>query len=132
MNESLRFFGCGHCGNVAALAVSKANALACCGEKMRELAPNTVDASQEKHLPAAEKTDCGVRVKIGSVPHPMTEEHRIDFVCVKSGRGAQFAKLGAGDAPEAEFCFAGSEPADSSPVEAYAYCNLHGLWKAAI
>ena len=127
MGNGQGFFVCNHCGNVAKLAVSKGGKLACCGDEMRELEPNTVDASQEKHLPAVERTDRGIKVKIGSVPHPMLEEHRIDFIFVKTERGGQRVNLGAGASPEAEFCFA-----DDKPVEAYAYCNLHGIWKISV
>jgi len=124
---SQRFFFCNRCGNVAVLAVAKGGVLSCCGEIMRELSPNTVDASQEKHLPVVEKTDGGIRVKVGGVPHPMQEEHFIDFIYVKTERGGQRIKLEVGDPPEAEFVFAGDKP-----TEVYAYCNLHGLWKATI
>jgi len=126
MSKSQAFFFCARCGNVAALAVAKGGALACCGEAMREIAPNTVEASREKHVPVVEKTADGIRVKVGAAPHPMQEDHRIDFIYVKTGRGGQRASLAPGDAPEAEFRFA----AGDEPVEVFAYCNLHGMWKA--
>ena len=125
--EKAQFFICKHCGNLAALAVNKGGALACCGETMRELVPNTVEASKEKHLPVVEESGKGIKVKIGSAPHPMTEEHYIDFIYVKTERGGQRIELGAGKDPEAELCFA-----DDKPTEVYAYCNLHGLWKTDV
>jgi len=127
MSKSQKFYACKHCGNVAVLAVVKGGDLVCCGEKMCELVPNTVEASQEKHLPVVEKTDCGIKVKVGGVSHPMQEDHYIAFIYVKTERGGQRIKLGIGDPPEAEFCFA-----DDKPTEVYALCNLHGMWKTEI
>jgi len=127
MSKSQKFFSCGHCGNVAVLVVAKGGDLVCCGEKMRELVPNTVEASREKHLPAVEEIDFGIRVKVGGVPHPMQEDHFIDFIYVKTERGGQRIKLDVGDSPEAEFCFA-----DDKPTEVYAFCNLHGMWKTEL
>jgi superoxide reductase len=127
MEKNRFFLSCAHCGNVAALVVDKGGALVCCGEEMRDLEPNTVDASKEKHLPVAEATDKGIKVKVGGAPHPMLEEHFIDFLYVKTERGSQRLKLSVGAAPEAEFVFA-----DDKPTEVYAYCNLHGMWKTDV
>jgi len=91
---------------------------------MTHLEPNTVEASHEKHLPHVTKTENGIRVAVGSVLHPMAEEHYIDFIYVKTERGGQLTGLAIGDSPEAVFSFVGDKP-----VEVYAYCNLHGLWK---
>ena len=104
----------------------------CDGAPMRELKANTVDASQEKHLPivTVESTDDGMRilVDVGSVAHPMTEEHYIEWVFVETDRGGHRRALKPGDAPKAKFLI----PADEMPLAVYAYCNLHGLWKTAL
>jgi len=127
MSKSKNFFSCNRCGNIAVLVVVKGGVLVCCGENMHELVPNIVEASQEKHLPAVEKTDTGIKVKVGSVLHPMQEDHFIDFIYVKTERGGQRIKLDIGDSPEAEFLFA-----NDKPTEVYAYCNLHGMWRTEI
>jgi len=127
MENNQGFFVCNHCGNVAKLAVSKGGKLVCCGDEMCELTPNTVDASKEKHLPVVEKAGNGIKVKIGSAPHPMAEDHHIDFIFVKTKCGGQRVNLEAGSPPEAEFCFV-----DDKPMEVYAYCNLHGIWKVGV
>jgi len=127
MDKSQKFFFCSRCGNVAVLAVVKGGVLTCCGEEMSVLSPNTVEASQEKHLPVVETTDCGIKVKVGGVSHPMQDEHHIDFIYVQTEHGGQRVKLEVGDSPEAEFCFV-----NDKPTEVYAYCNLHGMWKTEI
>ena len=111
--------------------------LVCCGEKMAELVPNTVEASVEKHLPAVSKgkcCDCGcgcecnnLKVEVGSIPHPMEDAHNIAFVFVETERGGQRKCLKAGEAPKVSFCLA-----DDVPVAVYAYCSLHGLWKTEV
>ena len=98
--------------------------LACGDDKVALLEANTTDAAGEKHVPVIEKTDCGVKVKVGSVAHPMEEGHYIQWIQVISGDRACRVFLHPGDAPEAEFC------ADGDCVTAREYCNLHGLWEA--
>ncbi len=101
--------------------------VACCGKAMELLEPNTVEASTEKHLPVADFSEGKLTVKIGSVPHPMAAEHFIEWVTVVVGDRTQRVKLGAGQAPEAVFCIG-----EAAEVDMYAYCNLHGLWKASV
>jgi len=125
--KSQIFFLCGRCGNLVVPVVDKGGRLVCCGEEMRRLEPNTVEASREKHLPAVEMTDCGIRVKVGEAAHPMTAEHYIDFIYVGTDDGGRRAKLEVGGEPEARFCLE-----EGVPAEIYAYCNLHGLWKTEI
>ena len=127
MCENRKFLKCNHCGNIAVLIEDKGAPLVCCGEKMSELIPNTVDASAEKHLPEVTLSDSGVNVQIGSVPHPMTEAHYISFVYIATEHGGQRKCLNAGDEPKVAFSFT-----DDKPVAVYAYCNLHGLWKTEI
>ena len=105
----------------------KGSSLTCCKESMTELVANTVDASMEKHLPAVTVSGDSINVQIGSAPHPMENEHNIKFVYVETKRGGQRKALNVGENPTAVFNVAGDEP-----VAAYAYCNLHGLWKTDI
>ena len=122
-----KFYICKHCGNMIGLIVNKGAPLVCCGEKMTELVPNTVEASMEKHLPVATVSGDSVSVQVGSVFHPMEEAHNISFVYVETERGGQRKCLKAGEEPKVTFSFS-----DDKPVAAYAYCNLHGLWKTEI
>jgi superoxide reductase len=92
---------------------------------MGELKANTTDAAQEKHVPVAEVSGNQVTVKVGSVVHPMTEQHLITWIYLQTEKGGQRKKLAAGEAPEAVFTLH-----DDKPVAVYAYCNLHSLWKA--
>ena len=92
-----------------------------------ELIPGSVDAAQEKHVPAVEVKGTSVFVKIGEVTHPMLPEHHIEWILLETKKGFQIKDLEAGDVPEAKF-----ELVDDEPVAAYEYCNLHGLWKKEI
>ena len=89
-----------------------------------ELVANTTDAAQEKHVPVVKATGDTVLVDVGSVAHPMTEEHSIKFIALQTTDGYQFRKLSPTDAPKAEFKLASGV----KPIAAYEYCNLHGLW----
>ena len=121
-----KFFKCNHCGNIIAMVKSSGVSVVCCGEKMQELIPGTVEASVEKHLPAYKVEGNKVFVTVGSVAHPMTEEHLIEWVSLQTKFGNQRKAIKAGDAPEV--CFTMCEGDEVEAV--YAYCNLHGLWKA--
>lgn len=100
--------------------------LSCCGEPMTQLVENTVDAAVEKHIPVVERADGKVKVKVGSVAHPMAPEHYIGFIeCITDGHCLQRCYLDPGDAPEAEF-----NACCDGVIVVRAYCNLHGLWKA--
>ena len=98
----------------------------CCGEPMKELIPGTTDASLEKHVPVATVDGKKVTVVVGAVEHPMTEEHFIEWIAIKTKKGAQRKVLAPGEAPKLEFALTD----DDELEEVYAYCNLHGLWKA--
>lgn len=98
--------------------------LVCCGQPMELKIENTVDASLEKHLPVIEKTETGVLIKVGSVPHPMEDAHYIEWIEIIVD-GISYRKfLKPGDEPQAEFCVSGEN------IIAREYCNLHGLWKS--
>jgi superoxide reductase len=92
-------------------------------EELDEVTPNTVDASHEKHVPVVEEVEGGVLVKIGSEPHPMEPEHFIMWIEVSNETEVQRKYLQPGDAPEANFKISAED------LTAYAYCNIHGLWK---
>ncbi|MCX7970861.1 MAG: desulfoferrodoxin family protein [Negativicutes bacterium] len=101
--------------------------LRCCGQKMEMLKANTVEASTEKHIPVITKRDGDrITVQVGSVEHPMTAEHKIDWVAVVCCNRVQRAALAAGDKPVAEFCVC----CGNGELAVYAFCNLHGLWRA--
>ena len=127
------FYLCKHCGSIAVLVVDKGVPWVCCGENMTLLAPNTVDASQEKHLPVITSSSNSISVQIGSALHPMEDAHHIAFVYVvtkhgdRSPAGGQRKPLNVDDEPRASFAFV-----DDQPVAVYAYCNLHGLWKTEV
>jgi len=127
MSGSQKFVTCTHCGNMVGFVNDKGPALMCCGEKMKELVPNTTEASTEKHLPAVTVSGDSLSVQVGSAPHPMEEGHHIAFVYLETRRGGQRKALKASEEPKLVFCFS-----DDKPVAAYAYCNIHGLWKTEI
>lgn len=116
-------YKCSVCGNIVEVIHVGGGELVCCGESMILQVENTVDAAVEKHVPVIEKIDGGVRVKVGSVEHPMTEEHHIEWIQVLSGEKSYRKFLNPGEKPEAEFKIEGD-------VVAREYCNLHGLWKS--
>ena len=123
----MKFYVCEHCGNKITFVEDKGVHVMCCGQKMKLLEPGTVEASHEKHIPVVSVNDGVVEVSVGSVAHPMTEEHSILWVYLQTCRGGQRKCLRPGDAPVVRFALA-----DETPVAVYAYCNLHGLWKADI
>ena len=98
--------------------------LMCCGQKMEELAANSVEASQEKHIPTVDIEGGIVNVKVGSVAHPMADDHWIQWVQVVTDKGIQRKRLNPGEVPKIKFLLSGEKP-----LAVYAYCNLHGLWK---
>ena len=122
----LRFFICEHCGNIIVKVEDKGVPVVCCGQKMTELIPDTVDAAREKHVPVYAVENGTVSVTVGSVAHPMTEPHHISWIVLQTDRGFQFRELDPLGAPAAGFALAEGETAEA----VYAYCNLHGLWKA--
>lgn len=127
-NERPKFYICKQCGNIIGLINNAGVPLVCCGEKMTELVPNSVDAAVEKHVPVIEVDGSKVTVKIGTVPHPMTPEHHIAWVYIQTEKGGQRKTLTPGTTPAVEFALT---PDDKLQV-AFAYCNLHGLWKAEV
>ncbi|MBQ8747132.1 MAG: desulfoferrodoxin [Clostridia bacterium] len=119
-----KFYICEHCGNLIGMIHNVGVPMKCCGQNMKMLEPGVVEASHEKHIPVVTVEGNTVKVEIGSVAHPMTEEHSIEWVYLQTCRGGQRKTLKPGDAPVVTFALA-----DETPCAVYAYCNLHGLWK---
>ena len=123
---SLKFYVCQHCGNIVTFVKDAGVPVMCCGEKMSELVPGSVDAATEKHVPVISVEGNKVTVTVGEVEHPMAEEHFIEWIALETQEGNQRKELKPGSKPQAVFMLAETDKA----VAAYAYCNLHGLWKA--
>lgn len=122
-----KFFRCKHCGNLTALINDGGVPMICCGEPMELLLANTVEAATEKHIPEVSVNGRLVHAKVGSVTHPMTPEHHIEFISLQTKNGEQRKALEVGTDPAAIFAVL-----EDKPLEVYAYCNLHGLWKAPV
>jgi len=121
-------YRCEICGNIIESVHGGSNSLVCCGQAMTKMEPKSGPEGQEKHLPVIEKIGNKIVVKIGSIPHPMVEEHFIEWVEIIIGNKSQKAFLKPGDEPMAEF-----EIVDlSEPIIARAYCNVHGLWATSL
>ena len=120
-----KFYVCEHCGNMIGMIHNAGVPMMCCGQKMTLLVPGVVEASHEKHIPVAKVEGNTVKVEIGSVAHPMAEEHHIAWVYLQTDKGGQRKNLEVGKEPAVTFALA-----DEKAVAVYAYCNLHGLWKA--
>jgi len=149
MKNERKFFKCQHCGNIVSHLQNAGAGVFCCGEMMQEIKPNTTDAAKEKHVPSVIREEAGLSqlsgdvvqkrtifdtnteyevniltVSVGSVPHPMTEEHHIAWIVAADGARTQRVALTSTQAPSADFFVS------DDPVTVYAYCNLHGLWEA--
>lgn len=122
----MKFMKCNHCGNIVAFVKEVQPTIICCGEAMSEIVPNTVDAAKEKHVPVIKQNGNTVEVLVGAVPHPMAEDHYIEWIVLETEQGRQRKALKPGEKSEAKFALASGDKV----VAAYAYCNKHGLWKA--
>ena len=123
MRLSMKVFKCQVCGNIIEMLHDKSGTLVCCGQPMKNLVENTVDAAKEKHVPVKEVVDGGLKVKVGSVAHPMEESHYIEWIEIIADGQIYRKYLNPGESPEAVFPVKGEWTARE-------YCNLHGLWKA--
>lgn len=119
----MKIYDCGKCGGVAILLTESCEPAEC----LKPMTANTVDAAVEKHVPAVTKEGNTVKVSVGAVPHPMTDEHYIDWIMLVQGGDIQIKKLTPSDAPAATFTLNGSGAA-----EVYEHCTLHGLWKTEV
>ncbi|MDZ7798680.1 MAG: desulfoferrodoxin [Patescibacteria group bacterium] len=126
MTELKQVYKCAVCGNIVEVLHTGVGELVCCGQPMDGPQAKTEDEGQEKHVPVIEKTDNGVKVRIGSDPHPMEEKHYIEWIELVCGDNIRRKVLEPGDKPEAEFCL--KEP--EKEIFARQYCNIHGLWKS--
>ncbi len=123
-----RYFICEHCGNLIAMVKDSGVPIVCCGQKMTELVPGSVDAAVEKHVPVIKADGNLITVTVGDVIHPMLEEHYIEWISIHTAHGNQRKILAPGEQPKAVFALADGD----TIISAYAYCNLHGLWKKDI
>ena len=121
-----KIYICEHCGNIITKIDDAGVPVMCCGQVMKEVIAGEVEASHEKHIPVVNNNDELVEVTIGSVEHPMTEEHLIEWVMIETTQGIQIKKLKAGNLPKVEFKLSKNDEL----LSVYAYCNLHGLWKS--
>ena len=124
MTNKNEIYKCEICGNIVEVLHAGQGELVCCGQPMTKLDPKSEDEGQEKHVPVIEKTDDGIMVKVGSIQHPMEEQHYIEFIEVVAGEQVYRKFLNPGDVPEAEF-----KGLDES-VTAREHCTIHGLWKS--
>ena len=124
MAQVMGVYQCELCGNMVEVLHAGGGELVCCGQPMTLLAENSTDAAKEKHVPVIVAADGGFTVKVGSVAHPMTDAHYIEWIELIAGATVLRQALKPGDAPEAFFA------TKASQVSARAYCNLHGLWRA--
>ncbi len=116
-------YKCNVCGNIIEVLHVGGGQLVCCGQPMELLEGKTEDVGREKHVPVIERTKKGVKVKVGSVPHPMEKEHYIEWIEIIADGRVYRKFLNPGDKPEAEF------EIKTEKIEAREYCNIHGLWK---
>lgn len=126
-SETMKFYYCEVCGNIVQMVKAVGVPVYCCGKPMVELVPDSTDAAQEKHVPVARREGDKLIVEAGSIHHPMEDKHSIEWIYVETCCGAYRKHLKPGEPPVAEFCLG----KDETVKAVYAYCNLHGLWKAA-
>jgi superoxide reductase len=123
MTVQKQVYRCKICGNIVEVMHAGVGELVCCGQPMELLSGKTEDVGKEKHVPVIEKTASGIKVKVGSVPHPMEEKHYIELIEVIADGRTCVKFLKPGDKPEAEFNI------KADKIVAREYCNVHGLWK---
>ena len=121
----MKFYKCEICGKIVAMVKETPVDTVCCGQAMRELVPGTTDGATEKHVPVYTLEGNTVKVKVGSVEHPITDAHHIEWIAIETENGNQRKELKPGDKPEATFALVPRDKVKS----VYEYCNLHGLWK---
>ncbi|MBR2666885.1 MAG: desulfoferrodoxin [Oscillospiraceae bacterium] len=122
----VKFYICERCKNIITYLNQSAVPVMCCGQKMEELVPGTTDAAQEKHVPVISQEGSVVTVSVGSVAHPMMEAHYIQWIVLQTKQGVQRKMLTPDSEPKAVFALCEGDEVEA----AYAYCNLHSLWKA--
>jgi len=123
MADKLDIYRCEDCKPTLEILSGADCTISCCGKDMQKLDAKTADQGKEKHVPVIEKIEGGYKVKVGSVPHPMEEQHHIEWIELHAGNQVLRQFLKAGDIPEAIF------KTDAKPTAAREHCNIHGLWK---
>jgi superoxide reductase len=126
MTQLNQIYKCNICGNIVEVIHTGTGELVCCGQPMELLQEKTTDEGQEKHVPVIEKTDQSIKIKIGSVPHPMEEEHFIEWIEILADGKAYRKYLKPSEKPEVEFCCL-----EAKEIIARELCNVHGLWKSS-
>ncbi len=124
MTEIRQIYKCNICGNIVEVLHVGVGKLVCCGQPMELLKEKTEDVGKEKHVPVIEKTETRIKVKVGSVPHPMEEKHYIEFIEVIADGNMGRKNLTPANKPEADF------EIKAKDITARIYCNIHGLWKS--
>jgi len=122
MAKKLEIYKCEVCGNIVEVLHEGVGELVCCGQPMKMFEEKTKEEGKEKHLPVVEKMETGMKVKVGSIPHPMEDKHCIEWIQVVTKDGADRKFLKPGQAPEAQF------PRTQGVLAVREYCNIHGLW----
>ena len=125
--EKVTFYTCRVCKKTVTVVKDSFGTMICCGVPMERLIPNTMDASPEKHVPTVTINDGTINVKVGSAPHPMIDNHHIEWIVTAYNNCVNRYILKPGNEPTAIFC---AKKSDMDDLEVYAYCNIHGLWKA--
>ena len=120
--KEIKFYVCKYCGKLIRVLNSNNTKTICCGEEMKELVANSVDASVEKHTPVVEIVEDELLIKVGSIFHPMTKDQYIQWIIVNNDVSCYEVEL----SPE-------QDPVVRIPLlrnaTVFAYCNLHSLWK---
>lgn len=122
----MRFFVCNMCGNFVEMVRESGVPMVCCGQKMKELIPSSTDGAHDKHVPICSFEGDKLIVRVGESMHPMISSHFIEWIALETNKGAYRIELKPGDLPRAVFTLAEGE----KPLGAYAFCNVHGLWKS--
>lgn len=128
MGQEVKIFCCDKHGLLVNMLANTDEPCCCTGDELKEMKPNTSEGAEEKHLPVVTQNGNQVTVEVGSIYHPMTEEHSIGLVYLETCCGGQYKLLKPDNEPKAVFILADGETAKA----AYAYCNLHGLWKTEL
>lgn len=123
MVEKREIYYCEKCGNLIEVLHNNSNSLVCCGQPMKLLQEKTLEEGQEKHVPVIEENEEGVKVKVGSIEHPMEENHYIEWIEISTDKGESKKFLHPGEKPKVLF------PVKTKITNARIYCNIHGLWK---
>lgn len=119
-----KFYKCAICGQIITKVKETPVSVMCCGQQMQEMIAGTTDASKEKHVPLYTINNNFVKVDVGQVEHPMTNEHYIEWVSLQTNNGSQIKYLTPNTKPVVEFAINKND----TVISVYAYCNLHGLW----